>query len=180
MEIDMPVFAYSRCAIVGLLLLTASCAAPKSQPRAQLAPPLQLDAPLMSVDRLAAQAGRADRDQSKATTQASPSAWLERRESRSLARSTYRTVTEMVEVPVEIETLQSSAALLAEPRQYYSTYDDYLDSRQAYRSDRSSRFPVKTFVGAGLGAIIGHQHGRRDRGALIGGSLGLLFDLSSW
>ena len=69
----MPVFAYSRCAIVGLLLLTASCAAPKSQPRAQLAPPLQLDAPLMSVDRLAAQAGRADRDQSKATTQASPS-----------------------------------------------------------------------------------------------------------
>jgi len=39
------------------------------------------------------------------------------------------------------------------------------------------RFPVNTAVGAGIGAIVGHQRGRRHRGALIGGSIGLLFDL---
>ena len=38
------------------------------------------------------------------------------------------------------------------------------------------RFPLgSTLVGAGLGAIIGHQSGNRDRGAAIGAGLGLLF-----
>lgn len=175
---------HSKCAILALLLLTASCAAPKLQPRAQLAPPLQLERPAMTVDRMAAQAGRADRDQSKAATQASPSTWLGRDDGFLPARPTYRTITEEVEVPVEvpveIETAQPRVALSRGSRQYYSTYDDYLYSRRAYRPSRGSQFPVNTVVGAGLGAIIGHQRGRRDRGALIGGSIGLLFDLNRW
>ena len=176
----MLALTHSKYAILGLLLLTASCAAPKLQPRARWAPPLKLEGPAMNADRVAAQAGRADRDQSKAVTQASPSVWLERHDGFLPARSTYRTITEVVEVPVESEAVQPSAALSADPSQYYSTYDDYLYSRRAYRSSRNSRFPVNTVVGAGLGAIIGHQRGRRDRGALIGGSIGLLFDLSRW
>lgn len=43
---------------------------------------------------------------------------------------------------------------------------------------RRSSFPVNTAIGAGLGAIIGHQSGRRDRGAAIGAGIGLLFDLA--
>jgi hypothetical protein len=69
-----------------------------------------------------------------------------------------------------------------EPRRDYRQYDDYLRYRSSYRhrSYRRSRFPVNTVVGAGIGAIIGHQRGRRDRGALIGGGVGLLFDLNRW
>ncbi|MEO6596265.1 MAG: hypothetical protein ABIP94_16070 [Planctomycetota bacterium] len=38
-------------------------------------------------------------------------------------------------------------------------------------------FPVHAAVGAGIGAVIGNQHGHRGRGAFLGGSLGFLFDL---
>ncbi|MFO1054528.1 MAG: glycine zipper family protein [Planctomycetota bacterium] len=43
-----------------------------------------------------------------------------------------------------------------------------------------SRFPWNTAVGAGVGAIIGHQSGHRDRGAAIGAGIGLLFDMARW
>ena len=39
------------------------------------------------------------------------------------------------------------------------------------------RFPINTVIGAGVGAVIGNQRGRRSRGAWIGGSIGLMFDL---
>ena len=40
-------------------------------------------------------------------------------------------------------------------------------------------FPLHTALGAGVGAIIGHQSGHRSEGAWIGGGLGLLMDLGS-
>jgi hypothetical protein len=43
-----------------------------------------------------------------------------------------------------------------------------------------SSFPVHTAIGAGVGAIIGHQSGHRDEGAAVGGAIGLLLDLGSW
>lgn len=43
-----------------------------------------------------------------------------------------------------------------------------------------STFPVNTLLGAGVGAIIGHQNGRRESGALIGGGVGMLLDLFRW
>ncbi len=62
----------------------------------------------------------------------------------------------------------------------YHTYDCY-DSYPVYRRPvRETAFPVNTLLGAGLGAVIGHQSGRRDRGAAIGAGLGLLFDLGRW
>jgi hypothetical protein len=57
-------------------------------------------------------------------------------------------------------------------------YDPYWQYRQSPTTRRArSTFPWNTAVGAGLGAIIGHQSGRRDRGAAIGAGIGLLFDL---
>ncbi len=93
----------------------------------------------------------------------------------------YRTVIEIVEVPVE-GRVEMPQVYEPEPRRDYRQYDDYLRYRSSYRhrSYRRSRFPVNTVVGAGIGAIIGHQRGRRDRGALIGGGVGLLFDLNRW
>jgi hypothetical protein len=63
---------------------------------------------------------------------------------------------------------------------YVDRYDEY---RTVYRVEHDryrSRFPWNTAVGAGIGAIIGHQSGRRDRGAAIGAGVGLLFDMFRW
>ena len=57
-------------------------------------------------------------------------------------------------------------------RPYYSHY--------GYRGHRST-FPWYTAWGAGLGAVIGHQHHRHaGRGAWIGGGIGLLLDIGRW
>ena len=65
-------------------------------------------------------------------------------------------------------------------REYYAPVyarSRYYDPYGYYgRPYRRSTFPINTAIGAGVGAIIGHQHGRRGRGALIGGGIGLLFD----
>ena len=62
----------------------------------------------------------------------------------------------------------------------YDAYGDYRERRPAPRRRRETSFPVNTAVGAGFGAVLGHQAGRRDEGALIGGGIGLLFDLARW
>ncbi len=52
---------------------------------------------------------------------------------------------------------------------------------QEYRREHErykSKFPWHTAAGAGLGAVIGHQSGRRDEGALIGAGVGFLMDLA--
>jgi hypothetical protein len=60
---------------------------------------------------------------------------------------------------------------------YYSYQPYYYGSYQ--RRSYHSTFPLNTALGAGVGAIIGHQSGHRGRGAWIGGGLGLLLDLNS-
>lgn len=66
----------------------------------------------------------------------------------------------------------------------YDCYGEpvYYQHHQGYygHSRPRSTFPWNTAVGAGLGAVIGHQSGRRDRGAAIGAGIGLLFDLARW
>lgn len=75
----------------------------------------------------------------------------------------------VIERPVEVTQHQYHAVY---------DYDPYWQYRQSPGTRRSrSTFPWNTAVGAGLGAIIGHQSGRRDRGAAIGAGIGLLFDL---
>jgi len=91
----------------------------------------------------------------------------------------YRTVVEVVEVPVEVrsEPQQSSGG---QPLSYVDPYDDYLRYRESSQPRRGSWVPVNTLVGAGIGAIIGNQSGDSDQGALIGGGIGLLMDLTRW
>ena len=63
----------------------------------------------------------------------------------------------------------------------YPVYVDWYDDVQyGRRRWHEPVFPVNTLVGAGIGAAIGHQSHHRNRGALIGGSVGLLFDLARW
>lgn len=152
----------------------AACTAPRHVERAPLVPPLSLDVP--RADLVREQAGRAAADLSPPV----------RREEASLPRyetpPTYRTVVHVVETPVYVEVpVQADApeALAYDP--YYAGYVDYY--RGDYRGRRHSRepfFPINTAIGAGIGAIIGNQSRNRDRGALIGGSLGLLMDLDRW
>lgn len=96
----------------------------------------------------------------------------------------YRTVIEFVQVPVDDLSIAYSERApdpSAEiPAVRYSTYDDYLRYRRNGRFRQPNRFPVNTAIGAGIGAIIGHRRGGRGRGALIGGGIGLLFDLGRW
>lgn len=151
-----------------------ACAAPPTQTRAPLVPLLPVAAPAVDAGRQAADAGRADRDQS-----ASALPEVERRFDVETSAPTYRTLIETVEVEVQVPAEPS--VIYVNSDRGYSTYDDYLDNRRVQRARRrGTRFPVNTVVGAGVGAIIGHQRGRRDRGALIGGGVGLLLDLSRW
>ena len=56
-------------------------------------------------------------------------------------------------------------------------YGGYYPSYGYRRYRCRTSFPINTALGAGIGAIIGHQSGRRSRGAWIGGGLGYLFDV---
>ena len=165
-------------------MAAVACAAPPTQSRAPLVPLLPVDAPAENPAQQAAEAGRADRDQSAAA----PGGVDQGFESdlgyeSGSARPTYRTLIETVEVevPVEVRVQAPPSVVYVNSGRGYSTYDDYLYNRRVHRARRrGSRFPVNTVVGAGVGAIIGHQSGRRDRGALIGGGVGLLLDWNRW
>jgi hypothetical protein len=71
-------------------------------------------------------------------------------------------------------------------RRYYDAWDscEYDYDRGVYVETRSRRarptFPWNTAVGAGLGAVIGHQSGHRSEGAWIGAGYGLLLDIARW
>lgn len=152
-----------------------ACAAPPKYVRAPLVPLLPVPTPAVDASREAADAGRADRDQSAAALPG-----VERRFDVASSAPSYRTLIETIEVEVPGD-VQGQAEPYVNSGRGYSTYDDYLYNRRNYRDrQRGTRFPINTVVGAGVGAIIGHQRGRRDRGALIGGGVGLLFDLNRW
>ncbi|MGC6489074.1 MAG: YMGG-like glycine zipper-containing protein, partial [Planctomycetota bacterium] len=59
-------------------------------------------------------------------------------------------------------------------------YDIYGAPPPTRRRGAPPSFPVNTAIGAGVGAVLGHQRGRRDEGALWGAGIGLLFDLARW
>ncbi|MCA8942860.1 MAG: hypothetical protein KDB80_09905 [Planctomycetes bacterium] len=69
---------------------------------------------------------------------------------------------------------------------YVEVPGGYPYPRYSYRYPRTYYDPYaghrltldNTLLGAGLGAIIGHQSGHRDRGAAIGAGFGLLLDLA--
>lgn len=73
-----------------------------------------------------------------------------------------------LEAEVEIERMRSEA------------WRDQWEAGLPARRQQSSPFPINTLFYGGLGAVIGHQYGRRDRGLAIGAGLGLLHDVLRW
>lgn len=148
-------------ALLGILL--GACSAPQHVARRAPLPP----AP-PGVVAAPAPAARTDADRSPPLPVASPAASPEPVD----VVVTWRTVTQVIEVPVEVP------APAAEPVGYSRPDDDYWHYRHPH--PRTTWFPVGTTIGAGLGYAIGRHNGHRHRGAWIGGGLGLLFDLSRW
>ncbi len=127
------------------------------------------------------------------TDEAATRAWLDRTiEERRSAEPPppapiYQTVehTVYVDRPVYYTGSRYRSAWYDDDCRYdgYRHYDDcgepiYTSRSSYYRGSHRSSFPVHTVVGAGLGAIIGHQSHHRDRGAAIGAGIGLLLDLA--
>ena len=164
-----------------LALLATACATPEGLPRAPLVPPVAIEKPVIKSERV-----RADSDRSPPTAIDQPASPRDPQSITGVAPPNYRTIVETVEVPVEVEipvdVRMPRRRIAGDGRGYYyePNYDDYVRYRRSGRRWRPSGFPVNTAIGAGVGAIIGHQRGRRDRGALIGGGIGLLMDLNRW
>lgn len=71
---------------------------------------------------------------------------------------------------------QAAATATGEPAATVG-YDPYQDPYWRVRRSHEIWFPIDTVIGAGIGSAIA-RHGRhRWRGAWIGGSIGLMFDL---
>ncbi|MEC8251776.1 MAG: YMGG-like glycine zipper-containing protein [Planctomycetota bacterium] len=152
------------CAIFVALLLGA-CSAAKPLPRQALAPAATAQPAQPAPERVRTEAAerqplpRSQAVAERASNAARPHATLRR------------------------SVVEEAAAETAPPPRTtpsYDAYGDYRERRPAPRRRRETSFPVNTAVGAGFGAVLGHQAGRRDEGALIGGGIGLLFDLARW
>ena len=148
--------------LLGLL----SCSSQRALPRRALAPATATTSAATGQPRLLAEAaerqGLTSRVSEPVTTP-EPSA--------ARPAPVYRTFVERVEVPVE--------RVVEAPRER-DVYSEYVERAPAGQRRQPSPFPINTAVGAGVGAVIGHQSGRRDEGALWGAGIGLLFDMARW
>lgn len=148
-------------------LLLGACAAPAHLPRAPLAPPPSGD----RVEVVMPERSLSESAPARPAAEATPA------EPALRTRVLHRTVIETVEVPVEV---QASRTEDDDAYREQFVYDDYLRDRPRGYRRTTTPFPVSTVIGAGVGAVIGHQRGHRGRGALIGSGIGLLFDLHRW
>lgn len=155
-----------RIALLLPWLLTA-CAAPGHLELAPQVPPMERAAPRADLDRDAGQRAAADRSPSR------PMAEMPSMSETTMSETTvaFRSVVEVVEVPQPVAADPGDGQA-----RYY--HEDWQPERDRYQPRRRGWFPVGTVVGAGVGAVIGNQSGRRGRGAWIGGGLGLLFDIN--
>lgn len=172
-------------------LVAFGCAAGAHVPRAEVVPPLPISAP--QVDAARDHGPRTEADRSPPTTSARPDYPATPSVGES-SQPVYRTVVHTVEVPVEVESQAAVAAPSGDGWRVsaypyygaysggYCSYDPYYGGYYGPRRNRGSTFPINTAVGAGIGAIVGNQRWRHGagRGALIGGGIGLLFDLHRW
>jgi hypothetical protein len=162
----------ARCTSI-LLLLGAACTSTAPMARLPQTPLLDTNAPIVR-DQPAP--NRTAADQSPPIPGVEP-------EFRQVAEPepVYRTVTQTVEVPTYTTPPAAQPDYYQVP-QYYNYGYGYYEPRARYRYGRHREpwFPINAAVGAGIGAVIGHQRGHRDRGALIGGAWGLLFDIGRW
>lgn len=93
----------------------------------------------------------------------------------ALAREIQERDAEDRRLEAEVEIARARAEAIAN----YRAADPYRARRYARRDDRSA-MPWNTLFYGGLGAVIGHQYGKRDRGLAIGAGFGLLQDALRW
>lgn len=153
-----------------VLAVAASCSTQHEVVRAPQVPPLAADMPRADLARDAGKRASAD------LSPPLPSAAFDGPVALPVAAPTWRSPVESAEPPV-YEPIPPSGRAAASYPVYVDWYDDVQYGRRRWHEPV---FPVNTLVGAGIGAAIGHQSHHRNRGALIGGSVGLLFDLARW
>ena len=93
----------------------------------------------------------------------------------ALARAIQERDAEDRRVEATVEIARARAEEVARYRQ-----SDPYGSRRSRRRDDRSGMPWSTLFYGGLGAVIGHQYGHRDRGLAIGAGFGLLQDSLRW
>lgn len=160
----------ARTFAVLVLAVAASCSTQHEVVRATQVPLLPGEMPRADLERDAGKRAAADLSPPLPSSAfAGPVALPE-------AAPGWRSLVESAETPA-YEPMPPSGRAAAP----YPVYVDWYDAVPRGRSHwREPVFPVNTVVGAGIGAVIGHQSHHRNRGALIGGSVGLLFDLARW
>ncbi|MBK8099905.1 MAG: glycine zipper 2TM domain-containing protein [Planctomycetes bacterium] len=164
-------------------LLFAACSTPThlSRDEARPFPAPARSAPVAVAPRVSVV------ENSQPVDEAATQAWLQQQIERRRAENPepepiYRYVEQIVEHPVYVER----PVYPSDPYSYRGLgWDEcgepvYVARRRWHHAPDCSPFPIHTALGAGIGAIIGHQSHHRDRGALIGGGLGLLLDLGRW
>lgn len=144
------------------LALAAACSAPQYSKRTSPVPP----PPPLPAQAPAEPMAPADEEATRA--------WLDEAIERAPRVEPPEPIVQVVERPVYVYDRRDRYYGGYGRRGYYS-YDPY---RGHYRP--RSTFPLNTALGAGIGAIIGHQDGHRGEGALIGGSIGFLLDTVPW
>ena len=177
------------------IAVLAACSAPQTSSRAPLVAPLDVAQVVVDDERnTPASADRSPPEPFRGAfppelpPSADPSVSEPSGDEASPARPApiYRSVVETVEVPVYAESPgRVERDVRTDPGvegvDYYGYVDGYRDPAwRRYGRRRPTPFPVNTAIGAGIGAIVGHQRGRRGRGALVGAGVGLLFDLHRW
>lgn len=163
------------------MLLLAACAAPRAVERSAAVP---LGEPVRQVDVTKDQGRRASADRSAPAPMAETAMPVSSMAPAGVGGDsgvTYRTVTQIVEVPAAAPVAAAPAETPGTWSSGYA-YDHGYDERYYRpRREREPWFPVNTVVGLGIGASIDHHrwhHGHHGhRGAWIGGGFGLLLDL---
>ena len=90
----------------------------------------------------------------------------------------YRTVTQVIEKPVEVRVPEPAPRYEPYYGYAYGYHDPYAYPRDyGYRHCEQPWLPINTIAGAGIGALIGDANGHASDGAWIGAGVGLLFDL---
>ena len=152
--------------VILVALTLGACATAEPLPRSPVVPAAAHPTSPLQADRVRAEAFERSSPALKSRSAPEPTAARP-------AAPLHRSFVGHVEVPVE-------RVVEIQHRHLEDSYENNARRSAAARERPRDSFPINAAVGAGVGAILGHQSGRRDAGALIGGGIGLLFDLGRW
>lgn len=159
----------NRTELVLMLAILGACASPpRTAKRPQIPPP---------GPSLSREAREFERQQAQRVDEEATKAFLEQ----EIERNKPPEPTPPPSQPTVQAVRYVERPVYVQRRAYADEYPYYYESARHYHGDHyTSPFPWNTAIGAGMGAIIGHQSGHRGEGAAIGAGVGLLLDLGRW